>query len=95
MFEGVGYHNQLKYVLYTTNPGPTLHLPDYIEHVYIKIKRGFPPCFHGLHVGWCHETGLSPPVKYFYWPFQGGTSFVDHLHFFSVLCLLCFHASVY
>ena len=28
MFEGVGYHNQLKYFLYTTNPGPTLHLPD-------------------------------------------------------------------
>ena len=29
------------------------------------------------------ETGLSPPVKYFYWPFQGGTSFGDHL------CYLC------
>ena len=29
--------------------------------------------------GWCHETCLSPPVKYFYWPFQGATSFVDHL----------------
>ena len=23
------------------------------------------------------ETGLSPPVKYFYWPFQGGASFVN------------------
>ena len=34
--------------------------------------------------GWRRETGLSPPVKYFYWPFQGGTSFVDHL------CFLCF-----
>ena len=22
------------------------------------------------------ETGLSPPEKYFYWPFQGGASFV-------------------
>ena len=29
------------------------------------------------------ETGLSPPVKYFYWPFQGSTSFMDHL------CYLC------
>ena len=29
------------------------------------------------------ETGLSSPVKYFYWPFQGGTSFVGHL------CYLC------
>ena len=26
----------------------------------------------------------------FYWPFQGGTSFVDLLFFCSVLCLLCF-----
>ena len=29
------------------------------------------------------------PLKYFYWPFQGGTSFVDHL-WFCVLCFLCF-----
>ena len=29
--------------------------------------------------GWRFETGLCPPVKYFYLPFQGGTSFVDHL----------------
>ena len=25
------------------------------------------------------QAGLSPPVIYFYWPFQGGTSIVDHL----------------
>ena len=37
--------------------------------------------------GWRCETGLSPPVKYFYWPFQGGTSFVDH---FCYLCLVFF-----
>ena len=30
-----------------------------------------------------YETGLSPPVKYSYWLFQGGTSFADHL------CYLC------
>ena len=29
------------------------------------------------------ETGLSPPVKYIYRPFEGGTSFVAHL------CYLC------
>ena len=29
------------------------------------------------------SIGLSPPVTYFYLPFQGGTSFVDHL------CYLC------
>ena len=28
------------------------------------------------------ETGLSPPVKYFYSPLQGGTSLVDHLCYF-------------
>ena len=25
------------------------------------------------------EVGASPPVKYIYWPFQGGTSFVFFL----------------
>ena len=32
----------------------------------------------------------KPSSKLFYWPFQGGTSFVDLLCFCSVLCLLCF-----
>ena len=41
------------------------------------------------------ETGLNPPVKYFYWPFQGGTSFADNLCFFSDFCLLCLCVSVY
>ena len=29
MFEVFGYNNQVNYFLYTTNPGPTMHLPDY------------------------------------------------------------------
>ena len=33
---------------------------------------------------------FKPSSKMFYWPFQGGTSFVDLLCFCSVLCLLCF-----
>ena len=33
--------------------------------------------------GWRRKTGLSPPVKYFYWPFQGGIPFENHL------CYLC------
>ena len=33
---------------------------------------------------------FKPFSKIFYWPFQGGTSFVDLLCFCSVLCLLCF-----
>ena len=35
------------------------------------------------------KTGLSPPVKYFYWPFQCGTSFVEHSFYFC-RGLLCF-----
>ena len=37
----------------------------------------------------CRESSWSPPVIYFYWPFQGGTSFVDHLCY---SCLVFFHA---
>ena len=33
---------------------------------------------------------FKPSSKIFYWPFQGGTSFVDLLCFCSVLSLLCF-----
>ena len=33
---------------------------------------------------------LQHDLLLFYWPFQGGTSFVDLLCFCSVLCLLCF-----
>ena len=33
---------------------------------------------------------FKPSSKIFYWPFQGGTSFVDLLCLCSVLCLLCF-----
>ena len=40
------------------------------------------------------KTGLSLPVKYFYWSFQGGASFVDHLCYFC-LVLLCFHARLF
>ena len=34
-----------------------------------------------LEIGWGlgHETSLGPPVNYFYWPYQGGTSFWDHM----------------
>ena len=42
-----------------------------------------------------HETGLSPPVKYFYWPFQGGASFVDHLCYFCLVFVMLSCASVY
>ena len=39
---------------------------------------------------------FKPSSKIFYWPFQGGTSFVDLLCFCSVLCLICFvHVCLY
>ena len=41
------------------------------------------------------ETGLSPPVKTFYWLFQGGTYFVDHLYYFFLVFLLCFFAHLF
>ena len=39
-------------------------------------------------LGWHLETCLSPQVKYFYWQFQGGTSFVDHLRFLCLVFLI-------
>ena len=41
------------------------------------------------------ETGSSPPVKYFYWPFQGGASFVDHLCYFCLVFVMLSCVSVY
>ena len=38
---------------------------------------------------------FKPSSKIFYWPFQGGTSFVDLLCFCSVLCLLCLCALLF
>ena len=42
-----------------------------------------------------HETGLSPPVKYFCWPFQGGAAFVDHLCYFFLVYVMLSRESVY
>ena len=42
------------------------------------------------------ETGLSPPVKYFYRPFQGGTqSFVDHSCYYWCVFVMLSRASFY
>ena len=38
---------------------------------------------------------FKPSSKIFYWPFQGGTSFLDLLCFCSVLCLLCLCARLF
>ena len=44
-----------------------------------------------VHIRVKGEVGAVKLVKYFYWPFQGDTSFMDHLCF-SVLHLVCFCA---
>ena len=41
------------------------------------------------------ETDLSPPVNYFYSPFQGGASFVDHLCYISLVFVMLSCASVF
>ena len=38
---------------------------------------------------------FKPSSKIFYWPFQGGTSFLDLYCFCSVLCLLCLCARLF
>ena len=47
-----------------------------------------------IHIQTKGEVGallnrLKPSSKIFYCSFQGGTSFVDLLCFFTILCLLC------
>ena len=42
--------------------------------------------FKTLGWGWRREIGLISS-KIFYWPFQGGTSFVDLLRFFFLSCV--------
>ena len=45
--------------------------------------------FHVNQTSMCRrETGLCPPVEYLYWPFQGGTSFVDRLCFLCLVFLM-------
>ena len=57
-----------------------------------------------IYVGWSTPelrvrfallNRFKPSSKIFYWPFQGGTSFVDLLCFCSVLCLLCLCARLF
>ena len=64
----------------TTKPAKTT------TGIYIRIPSD------GLLMTLPDETnrGDLPSSKILYWPFQGGTSFVDLLCFCSVLCLLCF-----
>ena len=54
------------------------------------ITMGIYLIFEYVHDNWSNCYFTSSLAMRFYWPFQGGTSFVDLLCFCSVLCLLCF-----
>ena len=48
-----------------------------------------------LRVRFAPLNWMKPSSKIFYWPFQGGISFLDLLCFCSVLCLLCLCARLF
>ena len=70
---------------------------EILSHSFSRV-RGL-SCKPNIYVSWSTSelrvrlaplNRFKPSSKIFYWPFQGGTSFVDLLCFCSVLCLLCF-----
>ena len=70
---------------------------------YTFVVRGL-SCKPNIYVSWSTSelrvrlaplNRFKPSSKIFYWPFQGGTSFVDLLCFCSVLCLLCLCARLF
>ena len=69
-------------------------------HWYVRCLS----CKPNIYVSWSTSelkvrlalfNRFKPSSKIFYWPFQGGTSFVDVLCFCSVLCLLCLCARLF
>ena len=72
------------------------------ERMHWKVK-GL-SCKPKIHVSWSTSelrlmlaplNRFKPSSKIFNWPFQGGTSVVDFLCVFSVLCLLCLCARLF
>ena len=60
------------------------------QYIYSYYHQSYQYCV--IVVNWLRLAPLNrfkASSKIFYWPFQGGTSFVDLLCFCSVLCLLC------
>ena len=70
---------------------------------FISDFRGL-SCQPNIYVSWSTSelrvslaplNRFKPSSKIFYWPFQGGTSFVDLLCFCSVLYLICLCARLF
>ena len=75
--EGI-FVDVLEYIL-------TLFSLDKMQNISIRNLRA------GHSENYSSETGLGPPVKYFNWPFQGGTSLVDHLCYFCIVFVMLPH----
>ena len=67
-----------------------------IHHLYWidRLFLDYGKSYTGRYILFKKHMSLSHPVKYFYWPFQCGASFMDHLCYFC-LVLLCFHARLF
>ena len=65
------------------------------RNIISKMKRSKVTDYAALRVRLAPLNRFKPSSKIFYWPFQGGTSFVDLLCFCSVLCLLCLCARLF
>ena len=72
---------------------PTPFTPSGSAHASLPY-RSIIHCRH-LFMQTFFADWFKPSSKIFYWPFQGGTSFVDLLCFCSVLCLLCLCARLF
>ena len=78
-----------------------------LQSTYMKMMHWWISglsCKPNIYVSWSTSelrvrlaplNRFKPSSKIFYWPFQGGTSFVDLLCFCSVLCLLCLCARLF
>ena len=62
----------------------------FVNNILHSFYRDYFGSTSELRVRLAPLNRCKPSSKIFYWPFQGGTSFVDLLCFCSVLCLLCF-----
>ena len=71
----------LYFDLYVLGNDALISLGSFMQTKYLCLDSH-------LNYGWGlrRETGLNPPVQQFYWSFQGGTSFVEHLCFLSCVC---------
>ena len=90
---------------YPPTPTHTHILPDlnYLNSIsfWIPTRNNFILCLFCSYSHSVKRFYLSPPIKIFNCPFQGGASFVDHLCYFCLVfvmrlffCFCCFTSQV-